>query len=284
MPDLPLQPALAADFSARLAAYRPTAAHHDRVFAEFTALTQADPVLAAHRRHVEARQLGYGDPAFHALWARLLATAHAQFGRVDALEIGVFKGQVISLWALLAREHGWPVRVHAITPLAGQPLPAARWWRSLLFRLSPRFRERVASGDFYADDDYEKILRTHFAAHRLSFDDVRLLRGYSTDDAVRAQVAADRFHLLYIDGDHTYAGARADLEHYAPKVVPGGWLVMDDAAHDQPGTTFWKGYETVARACRLLPALGFKPVFAVGHNRVFQREADSSSTGVPPVV
>ena len=56
-----------------------------------------------------------------------------------------------------------------------------------------------------------------------------------------------------------------------PKVVREGWLVMDAAAFDQPGTTFWKGYDTVARACHLLPPLGFKNVFAVGHNRVFQR-------------
>jgi hypothetical protein len=46
---------------------------------------------------------------------------------------------------------------------------------------------------------------------------------------------------------------------------------MDDAAYDQPGTTFWKGYETVARACHLLPALGFRNVLNVGHNRVFER-------------
>ncbi len=263
---------LVADFQARLQAYTPSAEHNDRVFTEFTALTWADPLLANHRRHVEANQLGYGDPAFHALWARLLATAHAQFGRVDALEIGVFKGQVISLWALLARVHRWPVRIHAITPLAGQPMPPPGWLRSLLFRLSSRFRERVQSGDFYAAEDYETIVRTHFATHQLSFDDVRLLRGYSTDDQLRTKVADDRFHLVYIDGDHTYAGACADVEHYAPKVAVGGWLVMDDAAFDQPGTAFWKGYETVARACLLLPALGFKNVFNVGHNRVFQRQ------------
>ncbi len=263
--------ALAADFQTRLRAYTPTAEHHDRIFAEFTALTWADPVLTRHRRHVETHQLGYGDPAFHALWARLLATAHAQFGTIDVLEIGVFKGQVISLWALLAREYGWPVRVHALSPLAGQPMPKTGWWRSLLFRLSAHFRERVQSGDFYPVEDYEAILRAHFSAHHLSFDAVRLLRGYSTDESIRQQVASDRFHLIYIDGDHTYAGASADIGHYAPKVVPGGWLVMDDAAFDQPGTTFWKGYDTVARACHFLPPLGFKNVFNVGHNRVFQR-------------
>jgi hypothetical protein len=264
---------LATDFAARVRAYANTAEGNDRVYAEFTALTAADPLLAAHRGYIETRRLGFGDPAFHALWRGLLAMAHACFGSVDALEIGVFKGQVISLWALLARHYGWGVRVHAISPLEGQPMPPQGWWRSLRYRLSPRFRERVDTGNFHAKENYEAIIRELFTAHALDFADVRLVRGYSTAPAVRAAVAADRFHLVYIDGDHTFAGALADIEHYAPKVVPGGWLVMDDAAYGLPGTTFWKGYETVARACSHLPALGFDNVINVGHNCVFQRRA-----------
>jgi len=262
---------LGQDFLARVEAYVPTVEHNNRLFAEFTALTWADPTLAGHRRHVEAHRLGFGDPAFHALWARLLAAGHARFGHLDLLEIGVFKGQVISLWALLGQVHHWPLRVHAITPLAGQPMPRFTWWRSLLFRLNSRFRERVKSGDFYAAEDYDAIVREHFSHHDVDFDAVRLVRGYSTDPAVLQAVTNDRFHIIYIDGDHTYAGASADVMNYASKVLPGGWLVMDDAAYDQPGTTFWKGYETVARACHLLPALGFRNVLNVGHNRVFER-------------
>jgi alpha-D-ribose 1-methylphosphonate 5-triphosphate synthase subunit PhnG len=48
---------------------------------------------------------------------------------------------------------------------------------------------------------------------------------------------------------------------------------MDDAAYGLPGTSFWKGYETVARACLRLPDLGFDNVLNVGHNRVFERRA-----------
>lgn len=59
---------LCPDFLAQVKAYKPTAEHNDRLFAEFTAMTWADPDLANHRRHVEANQLGFGDPAFHALY------------------------------------------------------------------------------------------------------------------------------------------------------------------------------------------------------------------------
>jgi len=257
--------------AAHVETYRNTADHNDRVHREFTAATAADPLLSSHRQHIEQHKLGYGDAAFHAMWKLLLAAAHERFGRVDALEIGVFKGQVISLWALLAKTQGWTVRVNALTPLEGQPLRGARLWRSLKQRLLPRFRERNQSGNFYSDDDYERIVKTLFSRFGLDFSEVRLVRGYSNDRAVLDALQADRFHIVYVDGDHTYDGAAADVRHFAPKVVAGGWLVMDDAAFDLPGTVFWKGYESVTRACALLPELGFRNVLNVGHNRVFER-------------
>jgi hypothetical protein len=258
-------------FYRQLAAYHNTAEDNDRVFDEYTAATRADPVLAGHRAHVEEYRLGFGDPAFHAMWQQLLGAACEKFGTVDALEIGVFKGQVISLWALLAKTHGWNVRVHGITPFSGQPMPAARWWRSLQMRLNPWFRERVRSGDFYPEDDYEGIVRAHFNRHGLNFDAARWIRGYSNDPAILCAVQNDRFNLIYVDGGHTYEAASTDIANFAPKVTPGGWLIMDDAGFALPGTKFWKGYESVARACEALPDLGFKNVLNVGHNRIFEK-------------
>lgn len=262
---------LAEEFHRQVATYLNTASHNDRVFADYTAATGADPLLASHRAHVEKHQLGFGDPAFHAMWQQLLAAAQERFDRVDALEIGVFKGQVVSLWSLLAKSHGWSVQVHGITPFEGQPLPGTRWWRSLQARFNPRFRERMRSGDFYPPEDYEETVRRHFAHYGLDFDAVRWVRGYSQDAAVLEAVRHDQFHVVYVDGGHTYEAASADIAQYAPKIVQGGWLVMDDASYDLPGTLFWKGYASVAQACRLLPDLGFVNVLNVGHNRIFEK-------------
>lgn len=35
--------------------------------------------------------------------------------------------------------------------------------------------------------------------------------------------------LLYIDGDHSYEAVKQDLHDWTPWIVPGGYLVMDDA-------------------------------------------------------
>jgi hypothetical protein len=262
------------DYESQVRAYRNTTEGNDAAFAAFTAATAADPLLAAHRAHVEANQLGFGEPAFHALWASLVSAASARFGRVRALEIGVFKGQVISLWSLLARELPADLEIHALTPLAGNPPPRPGLWQRLRYRLDANYREEVKTGNFYAEEDYEAIGRAHFARHGLSFDAVRLHRGYSTDPALLARLSAARYELIYVDGDHREAGARHDFATFGAKVVPGGWLVADDAGHDLPGETFWKGYPEVTTALSELAPLGFVNVLNVGHNRVFQRRSD----------
>jgi len=259
------------NYRTQVAAYRNTTEGNDSVFAAFTAATAADPVLSAHRAHVEQHKLGYGDPAFHSLWACLLTEAAARFGHVRALEIGVFKGQIISLWSLLARELQFDIEVHAVTPLAGNPAPPPSLLQRLRYRLDRAYREQVKTGNFYAAEDYEAIVRAHFDHHRLSFDSVKLHRGYSTDPALLATLAEARYELIYVDGDHREAGARHDFTTFGAKVVPGGWLIADDASHDLPGTVFWKGYPEVTAALSELAPLGFVNVLNIGHNRIYQR-------------
>lgn len=254
-----------------VADYRNTAEHNDWLHTKLAEITWADPLLAAHRRHIEENQLGFGDPAFHSMWRLLVQAAAARFGQVRVLEIGVFKGQVISLWSLLARDHGFDLRVSALTPLAGQPMPRSRVLNKLLHWFSPRFREQVASGNFHPEADYETIMRALFARFSLDFDRIDIHRGYSTDPVLLQRLADETYHIVYVDGDHTYEGARHDFSNFGPKVVPGGWLVADDAGADLPGTVFWKGFETVTRAVTELPRLGFSNVLNVGHNRVYQR-------------
>lgn len=251
--------------------YRNTAEHNDEIHRLMTAATWADPLLAAHRRYVENHKLGFGDPAFHALWLRLLESAVRRFGHVRALEIGVFKGQVISLWSTLADARGLDLEISALSPLAGQPLPRSRFWNRIRYRLDRRFREQIDNGNFYAETDYEGIIRAFFRNFGTDFDKVTLHRGFSTDPQILNTLVQERYHLIYVDGDHTYDGALHDFRTFGPKIVPGGWLVADDAGCDLPGTVFWKGHAAVSRAARELPALGFKNVLNVGHNRVYER-------------
>jgi Methyltransferase domain len=251
--------------------YINSAAHNDELHRLLTELTWSEPVLSGHRRHVEQHNLGFGDAAFHAMWLRLLDNAYRRFGSVRALEIGVFKGQVISLWALIAKHYRLNIQISALTPLCGQPIPRSRIMSLLRSRLDPRFRERLRNGDFYPVDDYAGAISKLFKEFGLDVSLVNLHPGYSTDRNLLRCISDATFHIIYVDGDHTFEGALHDFTVFGPKVVKGGWLVADDAGCSLPGTAFWKGHEAVSRAANVLPELGFNNVLNVGHNRIYQR-------------
>jgi hypothetical protein len=258
-------------FNDIVSGYQNTAKANDRLFQQLTSLTWSEPILGDHRRYIEDNKLGFGDAAFHAMWLRLIDCARARFGRIRLLEIGVFKGQVISLWSLIARHWKVDVEITAISPFKGRELPRSRlitWMRS---RFDPKFREDLRNGNFYEISDYESAVRGLFDRFELDFSSLKLYRGYSTDAQIQSELADETFHVVYVDGDHTFAGALHDFTLFGPKVVKGGWLVADDAGFFNPGSAFWKGHEAVSRAANVLPEIGFRNVTNVGHNRIFQR-------------
>jgi predicted O-methyltransferase YrrM len=64
---------------------------------------------------------------------------------------------------------------------------------------------------------------------------LQLLRGdsHSMDmlNRVKAALGGQALDYLFIDGDHTYEGAKRDFELYAPLVCPGGIIALHDIAN-----------------------------------------------------
>src|SRR5215469_11782935 len=88
--------------------------------------------LRAHRLYFTQQGRGFGEDAFHAMWFKLLA----EYRPRRCLEIGVYRGQVISLWLLIAERIGFPIEVHGISPF------------SAMRNAVSRYREDI---DYYAD-------------------------------------------------------------------------------------------------------------------------------------
>ena len=64
--------------------------------------------------------------------------------------------------------------------------------------------------------------------HRSAIEGVTYLTGPSStlvDQAARLACPAD---FLFIDGDHSYEGVKADFESYLPLVRPGGMIALHD--------------------------------------------------------
>jgi len=86
-------------------------------------------------------------------------------------------------------------------------------------------------GAFYHDshghdmeDVYQFVLRRF--AKEVADERVIIWRAKSQD--IADHFDDEYFDWIYIDGDHSYKGIKADLDNYIPKVKSGGFIVGDD--------------------------------------------------------
>ncbi len=253
-----------------LAEYRSSERANDSIYKEFTDSVADVPYLKAHRDWVEQNKWGFGDRAFHYMWYLLLTQDVLTRSNPSMLEIGVYKGQVISLWSLIAAREELPASIYAITPLSAKRL-FSPYLHRVASALSKRYRKEALSGNLYVKADFFQCIERMYAQFDLDFSLTTLFRGYSGDEHIKKMVTGMMFDLVYIDGGHSYEEASHDINYFGEKVKGGGYLVIDDAAVFLPGTAFWKGHETVSRAAEEIDARKFTNILNVGHNRVYER-------------
>ncbi len=77
--------------------------------------------------------------------------------------------------------------------------------------------------------------------------------------------------LLWIDGSHEYTDVRADIENFVPHVIPGGYVVFDDASEG-----LFPGVER-AIAELMIGRAGFRHLGVVRHLDLFVRSAEAAT-------
>lgn len=225
---------------------------HIAIIEEFTDLVNADPELKAHRDLCASQVYGFGDRSFHWLWKLLVDELPHEF---RFLEIGVYKGQVISLIRLLAQRTGRIGHISGVTPLSN-------------------FAGVTGTQPLYPDTDYMMHIKNLHQIFNLPFSEDQIIKGDSTDPQI-VERARERgpYDIVYIDGCHEAEFVWKDLVNYTPMIKSHGFLVMDDAANnlDMSGTQF-PGIQEVADTLDkwLRQHVEWKDLFAVMHNRVFQ--------------
>lgn len=176
----------------------------------------------------------------------------AEFKPANFLEIGVYRGQSISLAALLARHLGFPCRVTGISPFSDANDSRSKY---------PKHIEYL-----------EDTLR-HF--RHFSLPEPELCRAYSTDpQAIEALNSVPR-DMIYIDGNHDWEYVVKDWENCARIIKPGGIIVMDDSARNtafRPPLFAKAGLPDPSRFCNdVIDRKQFREILRVGHNRVFPK-------------
>ncbi len=205
--------------------------------------------LAEHRSYFKSEGRGFGEDAFHVMWLHLFR----EFQPRSFLEIGVFRGQTLSLAALLSRMNNLPCDVAGISPFSSAGDSVSRYGKNVEY-----FEDTLKNFD-------------HF-----KLPAPRLLKAFSTDPEAVAFIASKNWDMIYIDGNHDYEVARQDWVNCSLHLKPGGIIVLDDSGLN----TLYKapvfataGHPGPSRLAQEIDRKEFRELLLVGHNRAFQKIA-----------
>ena len=218
---------------------------HKEIHESFIALVNNNPELKEHRDFVEQHIFGFGERSFLWLWKLIVHDMLLQF---TFMEIGVFKGQILSLIELLAKYQYKEAKRIGVTPLDNSGIG----WES----------------------DYSKDIEFIHDKFGLSKDYV-ILKGSSVDPEIIKIAKSFKLDILYIDGSHTFEDAASDIKNYAPLIKPGGYLVIDDCACDfSMPFGFFTGIVEVTNAvfCSDIIKNEFEFICSVVHIKVWKRK------------
>lgn len=202
--------------------------------------------VRAHRRYFSRGKRGFGEDALHAMWFALLR----EFKPHRCLEIGVYRGQVVTLWGLISREVGFACEIHGISPFS----PAG---------------DTVST--YLADLDYRQDVIESNAHFNLS--PLHLLAALSTDNQALEYIAAHQWDLVYIDGNHDLEVVLSDYRACRQALAPGGLLVLDDSSLNtdfKPPRYSFAGHPGPSTVMQDVAMRELKFLGGVAHNNVFQ--------------
>jgi len=227
----------------------------DQIYDHYLNKFYNNSLLMNHRFFVEQYAYGYGEKPFHAMWEEIIDSFKEE---INFLEIGVYKGQILSLVKLLANNKNIKNKVLGVTPLSN-------------------------AGDKYSsydNVDYAQSIKNIFQTFNLDFDENQnLLKGFSNDINIIEQLKNSRYNLIYIDGGHDYECVVSDIKLMKEILLKNGIVVFDDSSNYKTfSKNLFLGHEDVSRALKdtLENDVDFVEIMCVGHNRVFKKIMDNS--------
>lgn len=194
-----------------------------------------------HRVYFENGK-GFGERAFHAAWVYILE----KYRPTVLLEIGVYKGQILSLWGLVLRHlyNDRIIEIFGITPL-----------------------ENLGdSASDYENIDYELEIRNNL--EKFQIKDIKIINGLSTSIFIKKQFEDCSVDLVYVDGGHNLKTVINDF-YFANRILKyEGILVLDDSSMLTSLSLFHKGFRGhlgPSIVFWLAKIYGYKLILPVGH-------------------
>jgi len=171
----------------------------------------------------------------------IIDTAYAfkGFGIYRTIKPTQYKEE-ITVFAELCQKHSPKVIVEIGTAYGGVLYILSRYLRSCKKIISMDLDDR-----FYKLGFFRK--RTKFIKEFAPDKEMHFMNGNSHDEMIEAELSkilmGEKIDLLFIDGDHSYAGVRDDFERYRKYVAPGGIIALHDVGqleHVLGPPLYWK--------------------------------------------
>ena len=212
---------------------------------------QSSKNIRLHRYYFKKNKRGFGEDAFHGMWDYLFSTYKPK----NILEIGVYRGQSISLFELMSQNLNLKADVWGITPLSNDG-------------------DSVSS---YESINYEEDIKNNYKHFNLG--EPKIIKAFSTDDQALKFIKSKKWDLIYIDGSHDYVIVQKDILNSLPYLKSGGILVLDDSSLNTdfnlkiPYIPTFKGHPGPSKVfSELINEKAVKLLFGVGHNNVFVKK------------
>lgn len=203
--------------------------------------------LRKHRAYFSQNLRGFGEDAMHAQWFLLFHELKPK----SFLEIGVYRGQIISLISLLSKSSKMDCFVQGISPFSP---------------IADSVSKYPANLDYYQDT------LANFC--QLALSPPNLLKALSTDEEAVAKIRSQKWDLIYIDGNHDYEIVCRDWQVCSASIRPGGVIVLDDSSLNtnyRPPMFGTAGHPGPSRLAAEIDPKSFREILRVGHNRAFQK-------------
>lgn len=220
-------------------------AYYIRTFQDFHHILPA--ALRSHREYFTRGKRGFGEDAFHVMWWRLVR----KFKPGSFLEIGVYRGQVLSLVSLITKLEKIDCEVIGISPFTAAGDSVSKYLSNL----------------DYLDDTLANF--RHFDLAKPN-----LIKAFSTDPSALETINSREWDMIYIDGNHDYDVVRKDWAACSEAVKKGGLIVMDDSgltSQYRPPLFSTAGHPGPSRVASEIDRSKFEEILQVGHNRVFKK-------------
>ena len=201
-----------------------------------------------HRKYFKINKRGFGEDAFHGMWDFLFLN----FKPKSILEIGIYRGQTLSLFNYLSDYYRLESEVWGIAPLTSTG-------------------DNVSN---YIDINYQDDIVFNF--NNFNLKNPNIFIGHSDSDSGKKFIQSKKWDLIYIDGSHEYEIVKQDVDNCIKSLNKKGLLILDDSSlytdfnliHKDIST--FKGHEGPSKIFNeLIKDKKLNYLFGVGHNNIF---------------